>query len=186
MHDQERYQVRFDWGVAGAHRIAPGAHVVLVVDELDGHGRSSSAELAATIADAAGAGPAVLCSTEASATDAAGWILGFQSELGDRAVVAVVAAGSVDDDGFRFAVEDQLAAGAVIDALAELGLDFSSPEAAAACASFTTLRRATGHLLTASASASSGAPDPAGQRAAHLTTVSTLRDFAPGEFSPPA
>ncbi|MDQ2689363.1 MAG: phosphosulfolactate phosphohydrolase, partial [Chloroflexota bacterium] len=54
--------------------------------------------------------------------------------------------------GLRFAVEDQLGAGAVIDALAGLGLDHSSPEAAVACEAFRGLRRATRHLLTASGS----------------------------------
>ena len=31
---QAKYQVRFDWGAAGAERILPGAHVVVVVDVL--------------------------------------------------------------------------------------------------------------------------------------------------------
>lgn len=81
------------------------------------------------------------------------WILAFQAERGDRASVAVVAAGSVRPDGsIRFAVEDQLGAGAIIDALAAVGIDYCSPEAAAACASFTSLRGAVGHLVSASVS----------------------------------
>ena len=60
------------------------------------------------------------------------------------------------DGGERFAVEDLLAAGAVIDALAEVGIDHNSPEAAAAAAAYTGLRRATRHLLSASASAREG------------------------------
>ncbi len=68
-------------------------------------------------------------------------------ELGDRAVVAVVAAGGPDG---RFAVEDLLAAGAVIDAIAEAGIDYISPEAAAAVGAFTGLRNATAHVLSAS------------------------------------
>lgn len=187
---QQRYQVRFDWGEVGGRRITSGAHVVVVADELDGHGRASGAQLVAGIATAVGDGPAVLSATEASAVDAARWILRLQERLGHRAVVAVVAAGSIDPDGFRFAVEDHLAAGAVIDALADVGIDFASPEAAAACASYTTLRRATGHLLTASASVTVGAQDPAVQRVAHPETVTVLREFAgdtaPGESSSPA
>ncbi len=52
----------------------------------------------------------------------------------------------------RFAVEDQLGAGAIVDALAALGIDHSSPEAAAACEAFRGLRGAARHLLTASGS----------------------------------
>ena len=76
-----------------------------------------------------------------------------QTRRGDRALVAIVAAGAVEADGFRPAVEDQLAAGAVVDALAGVGIDFSSPEAAVACAAAGALARASWHLLTASASA---------------------------------
>jgi hypothetical protein len=39
-----------------------------------------------------------------------------------------------------------------VDALAAVGIDYSSPEAAAACAAFTGLRGAVAHLLTASVS----------------------------------
>jgi hypothetical protein len=179
MHHQQRYQVRFEWGDVGARRVAPGAHVVVIADELDGHGRASGAQLAAAIAETVGEGPAVLCVTEASAPAAARWILRLQEDRGDRAIVAVIAAGSIDDDGYRFAVEDHITAGAMIDALAALGLDSSSPEAAAACASFTALRRATGHLLTAAASVAGGAQDPAAQRATHPATVTVLREFSP-------
>ena len=65
----------------------------------------------------------------------------------------MVAAGEIREDGsIRFAVEDLLAAGAVIDALADVGIDYCSPEAAAASAAFTGLKNATGHLIGASAS----------------------------------
>jgi hypothetical protein len=177
MH-QERYQVRFEWGALGAARIAPGAHVVVVADELDGHGLAASAEQARAIAATAAPGSAVLRVTEASAGDAATRILGLQAELGDRAIVAVVAAGSDEADGFRAAVEDHLAAGAVVDALATLGIDFASPEAAAACAAWQVLRRATAHLLTASTSGSD-VPDPRSQRDAHPAECVVLREFSP-------
>ena len=181
MHDQVRYQVRFDWGESGARRITHGAHVVVVVDELDGHGRVSAAETAQAIAGTGASGPAVLRATETSAGDAAAVILRLQQDLGERCVVAVVAAGSVDTDGFRTAVEDQLAAGALVDALAALGIDFASPEAAAACASWQGLRLATAHLLTASTSADrlpDGADDPRAQRAVHPASVVVLREFS--------
>ncbi|MGX5697667.1 2-phosphosulfolactate phosphatase [Agromyces soli] len=81
-------------------------------------------------------------------------ILGLQEERGTRLSVAVIAAGELDEsDRLRFAVEDQLAAGAVIDALVALGIDHTSPEAAVACASFEGLRRAVVHLTSASGSA---------------------------------
>lgn len=150
---QERYQVRFDHGEAGAARIAPGAHVVVVADELDGHGAVARDDLARRVAAVADPDALVLVVGAAGAGDAARRVLDRQAERGDRAVVAVVAAGSVDPDGHRPAVEDQLAAGAVVDALAALGIDFSSPEAALVCAAAVSLRRATGHLLTASVSA---------------------------------
>lgn len=81
------------------------------------------------------------------------WILSHQRALGARATVAIVAAGEVrEDESVRFAVEDLLASGALVDALAEVGIDASSPEAAAACAAWQGLRRAAGHILTASVS----------------------------------
>ena len=78
-------------------------------------------------------------------------VYGLKAEKGDRVFVAVVAAGDARDDGsVRFAVEDLLAAGSIIDALATAGIDFVSPEGAAACAAFTGLRGAVAHLATAS------------------------------------
>lgn len=83
----------------------------------------------------------------------ADWALAQQGDKGDRFTIAVVAAGEARADGStRFAVEDLLAAGAVIDALADVSIDYCSPESAAAAAAFTGLRNATGHLIGASAS----------------------------------
>jgi hypothetical protein len=150
---QQKYQVRLDQGVAGAARVAPGAHVVVVVDVLDGHGLLSTADVLDAVAAVSDDAALVLHATTASSSDVARVVLERQAERGDRAVVAVVAAGALDDDGFRSAVEDVLAAGAVVDALAAVGIDFSSPEAAVACAAAVSLRRARSHLLTASSSA---------------------------------
>lgn len=178
---QERYQVRFEWGESGAARIAAGAHAIVVVDELDGHGQASGATLAAAVAERASGvagSAAVLCATEASAGDAATSILRLQETLGDRCIVAVVGAGSIDADGARTTVEDLLAAGAVVDALAALGIDFASPEAAAACAAWQSLRRAATHLLTASTSGDE-VPDARSQRDAHPTEVAVLQEFSP-------
>jgi Phosphosulfolactate phosphohydrolase and related enzymes len=102
---------------------------------------------------AASYGVPVVAACLRNRTAVARWILAHQHALGSRAKVAIVAAGEVrEDESVRFSVEDLLASGAVVDALAELGIDASSPEAAAACAAWLGLRRAAGHMLTASVS----------------------------------
>lgn len=135
--NQPQYQVRFEWGIDGANAIAPGSHIVVWADALP-HGTADPL----TITHAG----AIITGSVGSRTAIAHWVLERQVELGDRATVAVVAAGGPDG---RFAVEDLLAAGAVIDALAEVGIDYISPEAAAAVGAYTGLRNATGHVLSA-------------------------------------
>ena len=137
--NQTKYQIRFDWGLGGGTAIAPGAHIVVWVDALT----TALAPDPLNIPH----GSAVVLGTVGNAAAVAAWVLERQVELGDRATVAVVAAGS--DDG-HFAVEDLIAAGAVIDAIAAVGIDFISPEAAAAVGAFVGLRNATGHVLSAS------------------------------------
>jgi hypothetical protein len=56
-------------------------------------------------------------------------------------------------------VEDLLAAGAVIGELSRLGLDATSPEAAAAESAYRGLGGAVAHLLTASVTGSTAPPD---------------------------
>lgn len=140
--DQASYQIRFDWGRRALRVLAP-AHITVVVDALPG-----SVELDLTDVD----GHVVRAGlTDRSAV--ARWILERQHENGGRTSVAVVAVGDVDESGEpRFAMEDQLAAGALIDALIGLGIDHVSPDAAVASASYDGLRRACVHLLSASAS----------------------------------
>ena len=148
-HRQSKYQVRFDWGTDGAAAIGTDvdgtdADVLVWVDALT--------DAAAPVAELPGDG-AVLAAGLTDAPAVAAWILDEQVRLGRRAMVAVVAAGGTTAAGSpRFAVEDLLAAGALVDALAALGIDYASPEAAAACAAFTGLRGAVAHLLTASVS----------------------------------
>lgn len=169
--NQPQYQVRFDWGLDGARATAPGAHILVWVDALpDGHLDPLTVDpTVAVITGGVGSRHAV-----------AHWVLARQHELGDRATVAVVAAGG---PGGRFAVEDLLAAGAVIDALAEVGIDYASPEAAAAVAAFTGLRNAVGHVLSASVSgqeliASGGrAPVDAARAANDSADFQILREF---------
>ncbi|HEY9425415.1 MAG TPA: hypothetical protein VIP54_11520 [Microterricola sp.] len=166
---QTKYQVRFDWGAEGAARIAPDADILVWVDVLGSFEGNALDSLAVLPPQAA-----VLSAGFRTASAAARWITERQHALGRRAMIAVVAAGGAaaaeaQGGGIRFAVENQLAAGAVIDALATLGTDYCSPEAAASCAAFTGLRGAVAHLLTASASAQqlvAAGVDPAVIRAA--------------------
>ncbi|MET0828841.1 MAG: 2-phosphosulfolactate phosphatase [Microbacterium sp.] len=168
--DQHRYQVRLDWGLDGLARLEP-ADVVVVVDVLrfsttvtDALARGESPALdaatravsinGAPVAGAAAATGAVVflgCLRNPSAVARA--VLDEQERRAARTSIAVIAAGELDDHGIvRFSVEDLLGAGAVIDALSALGIDHTSPEAAAACESFRGLRPAVRHLLTASGS----------------------------------
>ena len=141
---QAKYQVRFDWGIAGAASVGTGADAVIWVDQLG--------EPSAVVPDAR----TVVAGSIQNSAAVASWVLDRQAEAGDRFTVAVVAAGEPrEGGGLRFAVEDLLAAGAVIDALAAVGIDYCSPEAAAACAAYTGLRRGVGHLVSASESAAS-------------------------------
>lgn len=171
--DQQRYQVRHDWGVDGLRRLAP-ADVVVVVDvlrysttvtdavargvhpALDAAAHAVSLNGAAVAAAAAASGATVLLGCLRNARAVAGAVLDLQHRRAQRTSIAVIAAGELaarqPGAPLRFAVEDQLGAGAVIDALGGLGVDHTSPEAAAACEAFRGLRHALRHLLTASAS----------------------------------
>jgi 2-phosphosulfolactate phosphatase len=128
-------------------------------------------------------GATVIAGSLRNASAVARWIV--ESQQGTRLAIAIIAAGEQrDDDTTRFAVEDLLGAGAIIDALAAEGLDACSPEAAAAAASFSGLKRATKHLITASASGRElterGFADDL-KLATQLdvsTTVPVLREFA--------
>lgn len=147
------FQVRFDWGAAGLHAIAADADVVVLVDVLEHRDVSAPLETPAV----------VIAGDLRNRRAAARWVLAHQTARGERAMIAVIAAGEVRGDGsLRFTVEDLLAAGSIIDALASEGIDYCSPEAAVACAAFTGLQPAVGHLLTASVSgmdaARSGSP----------------------------
>ncbi|MGN6160594.1 MAG: 2-phosphosulfolactate phosphatase [Marmoricola sp.] len=125
---------------------------------------------------AAGYGVPVLAASLRNRTAVARWILDYQESLGHRAMVAVVAAGETrTDETVRFAVEDLLTAGAVIDALGKIGIDACSPEAAAACAAYTGLERGIRHRFTASVSGGELLKDAQGDdiAVAYQTDVST-------------
>ena len=149
-HDQGSYQVRFDWGAAGATAIAPGAHVVIWVDQLAS--ASGDSEMMPVLGGTPG-GVELVPATMQDASEVAAFCLRRQAEIGNRLMIAVVAAGASRADGtLRFAVEDLLAAGAIIDAMAGAGIDHQSPEAAAAASAYSGLKNATRHLISASAS----------------------------------
>lgn len=140
--EQERYQVRFDWGADGAAAVGASADLLVWADAfLD----DPPPRLTTTAS--------VVRTALPTAAAAAQHLLDLQHALGRRAMVAVIAAGARRGTGLRFAVEDLLVAGAVIDALGALGIDATSPEAAAAQAAYTTLRGAVGHLMTAAVGA---------------------------------
>jgi len=169
--DQSSYQVRFEWGVAGLARLTP-ADIIVVVDVLrfsstvtdavasggsvalaDAGGWSRNGAAVANAAAATAGEPTVLLGSLRNASAVARAVLTIQSQRQQRTSVSVIAAGELTDAGdLRFAVEDQLGAGSIIAALSDLGLDHTSPEAAAACESARGLRRAMRHLLTASGS----------------------------------
>jgi hypothetical protein len=146
--EQARYQVRFDWGAAGAHAIGADADAIVWVDAI------RSAETGPPLGNLPTEVALVECSL-ATAGAVAAWLVALQQRLARRITIAVVGAGEYRAGGeLRFAVEDLLAAGAVIDRLGALGLDATSPEAAAAQAAYQQLSRAAGHLLAASVTAS--------------------------------
>ncbi|GAA5202278.1 2-phosphosulfolactate phosphatase [Microbacterium jejuense] len=171
--DQHRYQVRHEWGAAGLARLAP-AEIVVVVDvlrfsttvtdavargdcvPLDASAHAVSINGAAIAQAAAAAGATVLLGCLRNARAVAETVLDVQRRRGDRTAVSVIAGGELTgrDAGasLRFAVEDQLGAGAIVDALGVLGIDHTSPDAAAAAEAFRGLRGALRHLLTASGS----------------------------------
>lgn len=145
-----QYQVQLEWGVRGID--AHDADVIVVAD----HDRGPEGD------ELRAAGSSLVL--EASLDDAAGTaraVLDEQARLGRRAFVTIAAAGDRWPDGsLRPSVADQLLAGRVVDALAEVGIDFHSPQAAIACAAAVALRGATRHLISAEA-ASLASKEPA-------------------------
>ena len=143
---QQKYQVRFDVGLAGFQALAAGADVVILADALPSPGHPPDPTF---LHD-----QPVIAANLGNRTSVAEWVLSRQTEKGDRFSVAVIMVGERRSDGAgRFAVEDFLAAGAVIDALAARGIDHCSPEAAAAAAGFAGLKQAVRHLVSASETA---------------------------------
>jgi hypothetical protein len=165
---QAKYQVRFDTGRGGLDRVAD-VDLLIWVDAL-------------ALADAGVAldspARAVVAANLTNRSAVAAWALAHQVRLGRRVSIAVVSAGR---DG-TISAPDLLAAGAVVDALITLGIDFTSPEAAVASAAFDNLRNAVGHLFTASVDGQTLIGDgerervTAAARVDSTTEVAILRD----------
>ncbi|MGW9157049.1 2-phosphosulfolactate phosphatase [Microbacterium sp. NPDC055665] len=166
--DQSTYQVRLDWGTAGLARLAP-ADIVVVVDVLrfsstviDAAAAGGDVSLAeaegwsrngAAVAAAASPEAIVLVGGIRNASAVAREVQTIQERRQARTSVAVIAAGEADATGtLRFAVEDQLGAGAIILALSDRGIDHTSPDAAVAAEGFRALRGALRHMIGASGS----------------------------------
>ncbi|MEV7756356.1 2-phosphosulfolactate phosphatase [Microbacterium sp. NPDC089180] len=160
---QSDYQVRLEWGLGGLRRLAP-AHIVVIVQPLgltahalaaveNAAGLDVSAdddEVAALARAAHETGAHVVAAGLRNAAAVAAHVLEVQRSRGERTSISILAAGSTDEQGLRFAVEDLLGAGAVIAALGDLGIDHASPDAAVAGEGFRALGGAVRHLLTAS------------------------------------
>lgn len=207
--DQSRYQVRLEWGDDGLARLAT-ADVVVVVDVLRfsstvttrvaaggavpldaaAHAVSLNGTAISRAAAALDPAPIVLLGCLRNASAVAETIADEQRRRGARTSIALIAggelvpadAGAAARTARRFAVEDLLGAGAIVDALGVRGIDHTSPEAAAAGEAFRGLRAATRHLLAASGSgqelAERGAHDEV-RAAAELdasTAVPVLRE----------
>ena len=190
--DQSTYQVRLDWGTAGLARLAP-ADVVVVVDVLrfsstviDAAAAGTGVVLAeaegwsrngAAVAAAASAEAIVLVGGIRNASAVARTVQTIQERRQARTSVAVIAAGEADATGtLRFAVEDQLGAGAIILALSDRGIDHTSPDAAVAGEGFRALRGALRHMIGASGSGrelADGVASTARIEASGLTPTST-------------
>ncbi|MGS0561340.1 2-phosphosulfolactate phosphatase [Microbacterium aurugineum] len=166
--DQSTYQVRLEWGTAGLARLAP-TDIVVVVDvlrfsstvidavasgaevmlaEAEGWSRNGAAVAAAAARDAT-----VLIGGVRNASAVARAVQTLQERRQARTSVAIIAAGESDAEGtLRFAVEDQLGAGAIVLALSDRGIDHTAPDAAVAAEGFRALRGALRHMIGASGS----------------------------------
>lgn len=143
------FQVVFEWGAEGLR--AHPAHVTVIADA--DAGASGDALIAAALAEVeAGVRAIVLRADLSGAAAAAQAAYDAQVALGDRASIAVIAPGDSWPGGaLRPCAADEIVAGAVIDELCRLGIDFHSPACAVACAAYVSLRGAARSLIRAEA-----------------------------------
>lgn len=201
--DQSTYQVRLDWGLAGLERLADADVVVIVdvlhfstavVDAVAAGGEvdlsqaaewSSDAVAPAIAVTAAAGGAVVLIGSIRNASAVARAVQVIQEQRQARTSVALIATGARDaSNDVRFTVEDQLGAGAIIAALTDLGIDHTAPDAAVAAEGFRALRRALGHLLSASGSGQEAEDAGSVATAARLDAVAVVPRFDDRRFLP--
>ncbi len=132
------YQVHFGWGISALRKYLDSADVIVWVDVLGDN------QFPHELLPSSRSVPILLSNLEESFA-VADWAVNYQLSQHRRLVFAVIGAGPAD-----VALEDFLAAGAVIERLAQQGIDALAPEAAVANASYSSLERAVGHLIAAS------------------------------------
>jgi hypothetical protein len=135
------------WGLSGVKKLGLNADVVIWVDALNSESHQIPHQ------DAFPHDNTVVLASLFDAYAVADWAADYQLAQNRRLQILVVCAGAESHS-----IEDQLAAGAVIERLSQRGLDAISPEAAVANAAFVQLRNATRHLLNASETAATYSP----------------------------
>ena len=168
------------------------AHLIVLVDaisELPSEDFAVELESLLAVGDDIAACPRIVAASLRNRGAVADRILALQAELGDRAVVNVIAVGESGRGRptVRFTVADVLAAGAVIDALVDRGIDHISPEAAVAAAAFVGLNRASKHLISASGSGREAIADGRAEELATLVdrdASTEVSEFLDGAFRP--
>jgi 2-phosphosulfolactate phosphatase len=160
--------VEFAWHDGGASAEPTTADVVAWVDVL-------VEPAARSLVDVSGAATIIAVDMRGAAA-AAAWIESRQRALRRRLHILVVAAGqSTTQRGFGYAVEDHLAAGALIASLVDRGIDAISPEAAVADAAFRSLENAVGPLVAAAVRRQGFDIDPGGLRVDRTLDESAVR-----------
>lgn len=132
------YQVICGWGPNALSTVAHSADVIIWVNALN------LPEHAPQLTDFPSSASVIECDLHSSFA-AANWAFDKQLQLGKRLLIAVLCA-----DSSVVSVPDFLAAGAVIERLAQLGLDALSPEAAVLNASYLKLSPVMSNLISAS------------------------------------
>jgi hypothetical protein len=161
------YQVVSGWGPNALSTVAHSADVIIWVNALN------LLEYAPVLTDFPFTASVIECDLQASFA-AAHWAFDKQMKEGRRLLIAVVCA-----DSSGVSVPDFLSAGAVIERLAQLGLDALSPEAAVLNASYLKLSPVMSHLISASLSVRE-LQNPKGSWAidenADISSLTVLRD----------
>jgi hypothetical protein len=161
------YQVICGWGPNALATVAHSADVIIWVNALNLPAHEPQ------LADFPPSASVIECDLQASFA-AAQWAYEKQLQVGSRLLIAVLCA-----DSAGVSVPDFLGAGAVIERLAQLGLDALSPEAAVLNASYLKLSPVMSHLISASLSVRE-LQNPKGSWAidenADISSLTVLRD----------